>query len=135
MSIYLVLIITRRIRFLRDGWTAVTVDNSRTAQAEHTILITQTGAEILTSRSGDMLTSRPEDVICNIPGEELSSRSGKVLCNRPGEELSNRSGEELSSRFGEELSSRSGQVLSSFRDVFSNRPTDKVSSKLGKKES
>ncbi|XP_023320759.1 methionine aminopeptidase 1D, mitochondrial-like [Eurytemora carolleeae] len=109
----------RRIRFLRDGWTAVTVDNSRTAQAEHTILITQTGAEILTSRSGDMLTSRPGDVLCNIPGEELSSRFGEVLSNRPEEELS----------------SRSGEVLSSFRDVFSNKPTDKVSSRLGEKES
>lgn len=38
----------RRIQILRDGWTAVTVDNSRTAQTEHTILITATGAEILT---------------------------------------------------------------------------------------
>jgi len=38
----------RRIRFLRDGWTAVTLDNSRTAQKEHTVLVTQTGVEILT---------------------------------------------------------------------------------------
>lgn len=33
---------------LKDGWTAVTKDNSRTAQAEHTVLITENGAEILT---------------------------------------------------------------------------------------
>jgi len=39
----------RRIKILRDGWTAVTLDNSRTAQAEHTILITPTGTEILTN--------------------------------------------------------------------------------------
>lgn len=38
----------RRIRFLRDGWTAVTIDNSRTAQKEHTVLVTHTGVEILT---------------------------------------------------------------------------------------
>ncbi|XP_061385619.1 methionine aminopeptidase 1D, mitochondrial isoform X2 [Danaus plexippus] len=33
---------------LNDGWTAVTEDNSRAAQVEHTILITNDGAEILT---------------------------------------------------------------------------------------
>ena len=31
-----------------DGWTAVTADHSRTAQFEHTILVTPEGAEILT---------------------------------------------------------------------------------------
>jgi methionyl aminopeptidase len=31
-----------------DGWTAVTADGSRTAQFEHTIVVTPTGAEILT---------------------------------------------------------------------------------------
>lgn len=36
------------IGILEDGWTAITLDNSRTAQFEHTILITDTGAEILT---------------------------------------------------------------------------------------
>jgi len=38
----------RRVKVLEDGWTAVTVDNSRTAQVEHTVLITGTGVEILT---------------------------------------------------------------------------------------
>lgn len=33
---------------LEDRWTVVTEDNSRAAQAEHTILITENGAEILT---------------------------------------------------------------------------------------
>ncbi len=32
-----------------DGWTAVTIDGSRSAQVEHTILITQGGYEILTA--------------------------------------------------------------------------------------
>jgi methionyl aminopeptidase len=31
-----------------DGWTAVTADGCRTAQFEHTILVTQTGADVLT---------------------------------------------------------------------------------------
>jgi methionyl aminopeptidase len=31
-----------------DGWTAVTIDRSRTAQFEHTILVTESGAEVLT---------------------------------------------------------------------------------------
>jgi methionyl aminopeptidase len=31
-----------------DGWTAVTADGARTAQFEHTILVTDTGAEVLT---------------------------------------------------------------------------------------
>ena len=35
------------IRILGDGLTVVTRDNSRTAQFEHTVLITEYGAEIL----------------------------------------------------------------------------------------
>jgi methionyl aminopeptidase len=31
-----------------DGWTAVTVDRSRTAQFEHTLVVTDDGAEVLT---------------------------------------------------------------------------------------
>jgi methionyl aminopeptidase len=31
-----------------DGWTAVTTDRKRTAQFEHTILVTDDGYEILT---------------------------------------------------------------------------------------
>jgi methionyl aminopeptidase len=31
-----------------DGWTAVTSDGRRTAQFEHTVLVTETGAEVLT---------------------------------------------------------------------------------------
>ena len=36
-------------RLWGDGWTAATMDGSRTAQFEHTILITDDGAEILTT--------------------------------------------------------------------------------------
>ena len=31
-----------------DGWTVVTADRSLTAQFEHTLLVTDTGAEVLT---------------------------------------------------------------------------------------
>jgi methionyl aminopeptidase len=31
-----------------DGWTVVTADKSITAQFEHTLVVTETGAEILT---------------------------------------------------------------------------------------
>lgn len=36
------------IEMMEDGWTYRTVDGSRSAQYEETILITETGAEILT---------------------------------------------------------------------------------------
>jgi len=36
------------IEIQEDGWTALSTDNSRSAQFEHTILITENGAEILT---------------------------------------------------------------------------------------
>lgn len=38
-------------RILSDRWTAVTVDNSLSAQFEHTVLVTEDGYEILTDRS------------------------------------------------------------------------------------
>ncbi|XP_030764007.1 methionine aminopeptidase 1D, mitochondrial [Sitophilus oryzae] len=39
------------IDILEDNWTAVTADNARTAQFEHTVLITESGVEILTLNS------------------------------------------------------------------------------------
>ncbi|KAJ5155357.1 hypothetical protein N7492_008160 [Penicillium capsulatum] len=33
-----------------DDWTNVTVDGKRTAQFEHTLLVTETGVEVLTAR-------------------------------------------------------------------------------------
>lgn len=40
------------IEVLQDGWTAVTVDGSPSAQFEHTIAITEDGAEVLTQLPG-----------------------------------------------------------------------------------
>ena len=36
-----------------DGWTARTIDNKLSAQFEHTILVTQTGFEVLTDIHGE----------------------------------------------------------------------------------
>jgi len=38
-------------RTLRDRWTVVTVDNTLSAQFEHTVLVTETGYEILSDRN------------------------------------------------------------------------------------
>jgi methionyl aminopeptidase len=42
----------REIRELADGWTIVTKDHSLSAQWEHTVLVTETGHEILTLSAG-----------------------------------------------------------------------------------
>jgi methionyl aminopeptidase len=52
-----------RLHLWDDGWTAVTDDASRSAQFEHTIVVTETGHEILTvtddgrSAAGDVLAT------------------------------------------------------------------------------
>lgn len=38
-----------------DDWTAVTIDGSRSAQFEHTMIVTETGVELLTARVGDRI--------------------------------------------------------------------------------
>ncbi|KAJ3648744.1 hypothetical protein Zmor_020523 [Zophobas morio] len=38
----------KEIVVLEDGWTAITLDSARTAQFEHTVLITNAGVEVLT---------------------------------------------------------------------------------------
>ena len=43
------------VRLLKDDWTVVTKDHKLTAQWEHTILVTETGYEILTHRSDDTI--------------------------------------------------------------------------------
>jgi methionyl aminopeptidase len=40
----------RQVKLLKDGWTVVTKDHSLSAQWEHTVLVTDTGHEILTLR-------------------------------------------------------------------------------------
>ncbi|HAC34791.1 MAG TPA: type I methionyl aminopeptidase [Gammaproteobacteria bacterium] len=45
----------RHVKQLNDGWTVVTRDRSLSAQWEHTVLVTETGYEVLTLRDGEML--------------------------------------------------------------------------------
>jgi methionyl aminopeptidase len=42
----------RDIRELPDGWTIVTKDHSLSAQWEHTVLVTETGFDVLTVSAG-----------------------------------------------------------------------------------
>ena len=42
-----------KTKVLRDGWTAVTKDRSLSAQWEHTLLVTDTGVDVLTARSDE----------------------------------------------------------------------------------
>jgi methionyl aminopeptidase len=46
-----------RVRVLDDGWTAVTVDGSLSAQFEHTVVVTPTGVEVLTQRDRPLANS------------------------------------------------------------------------------
>jgi methionyl aminopeptidase len=48
---------THEVRILDDEWTAVTADGRLSAQFEHTILVTPTGAEVLTARAGRLANS------------------------------------------------------------------------------
>ena len=43
----------RHTKILKDGWTVVTKDHSLSAQWEHTILVTDSGCEVLTQRADE----------------------------------------------------------------------------------
>ena len=43
----------RHVKLLPDEWTVVTKDHSLSAQWEHTVLVTETGVEVLTLRIGE----------------------------------------------------------------------------------
>jgi len=45
----------RHARVLADGWTVVTKDRSLSAQWEHTVLVTDTGYDLLTLAPGRSL--------------------------------------------------------------------------------
>ena len=44
------------VRLMPDRWTVVTKDRSLSAQWEHTVLVTETGVEVLTLRPGEQAT-------------------------------------------------------------------------------
>lgn len=43
----------RHVRLLADGWTVITKDHSLSAQWEHTVLVTESGVEVLTLGAAD----------------------------------------------------------------------------------
>jgi len=45
----------RNVTLMRDGWTVITKDRSLSAQWEHTLLVTETGVEVLTLRKGEVI--------------------------------------------------------------------------------
>ncbi len=45
----------RAVKLLPDGWTVVTKDHSLSAQWEHTILVTETGYDVLTKRTEEII--------------------------------------------------------------------------------
>ena len=45
----------RHTKLMKDGWTVLTKDRSLSAQWEHTLLVTETGVEVLTLRSDEDL--------------------------------------------------------------------------------
>lgn len=54
---------SKHTRTLSDRWTVVTVDKSLSAQFEHTVLVTETGHEILTDRNRVSSASHPPSVL------------------------------------------------------------------------
>jgi len=46
----------RNVKLMKDGWTVVSKDRSLSAQWEHTILVTETGHEILTLRKEESIS-------------------------------------------------------------------------------
>jgi methionyl aminopeptidase len=52
----------RHCKLLEDGWTVVTKDKSWSAQFEHTVLITESGYEILTQFAPEEWTSEDEKI-------------------------------------------------------------------------
>lgn len=50
-----------QVEVLSDGWTVVTKDRKLSAQFEHTVLVTETGVEILTQR--DRILKNSEDIV------------------------------------------------------------------------
>jgi len=63
----------RHVKLLKDGWTVVTKDHSLSAQWEHTVLVTDSGFEVLTL-SDDPASQAPQP--SESPSVELTSRTG-----------------------------------------------------------
>ena len=66
-----------------DGWTVVTKDRSLSAQWEHTVLVTDSGVEVLTA---DEETNRRSAIDCRLAGPATvrSRRPGRGRSTSPG---------------------------------------------------
>ena len=51
----------RDVKLLQDDWTVVTKDKSLSAQWEHTILVTESGFDVLTQRPSELLNLGSDD--------------------------------------------------------------------------
>lgn len=58
----------REIREMGDGWTIKTKDRSLSAQWEHTVLVTETGFEVLTVSPG----MRPPPALVQVPADSVA---------------------------------------------------------------
>ena len=45
-----------------DNWTAVTTDGKRSAQFEHTLVVTETGYDLLTARENEPVMTWKEEI-------------------------------------------------------------------------
>jgi methionyl aminopeptidase len=72
---------TWEVEIQRDGWTALTKDRKLSAQFEHTILVTESGSEVLTSRREVLVGS--EDLPWVEPGS-LSAPAAFAARQRAG---------------------------------------------------
>ena len=70
-----------------DGWTAVTADGKRTAQFEHTVLVTDEGAEILTVDATGHSASGTLDAAAALSTAARSAQNGAALVGRDGQPL------------------------------------------------
>ena len=63
------------VEFMDDGWTVLTRDRSLSAQFEHTVVVTRTGCEILTSRAEPLV------------GSEVTARGDRYVSPRASLDL------------------------------------------------
>ncbi len=67
----------RDVRLLPDGWTVVTRDHSLSAQWEHTILVTETGFEVLTLGASERAPAAPDHAVTR-PSKRSRSSPGRI---------------------------------------------------------
>lgn len=60
------------VMLLDDGWTVVTADGHPSAQFEHTVLVTSTGAEVLTRLARALTAGREESLALALAEESLA---------------------------------------------------------------